>query len=401
MRDVKDSPRAHVRIGYDGKVFKTYRGRLAEERFHTELTLLRYLERRGCDFTPRVLDFNEEELLLVMSNCGQPVKTLTQKKMDDLFEELEAYGVRHGDQAARNVTYDANRGRFCIIDFEFARLVDNKEAPNKRTWTTLHWSGVTDQGPFRKRNDDTFQVFMVDQRGFQQLPDAGEANIDDGDIVFLVSDGMGGATSGDLASQLISGRLREVIPQMYQQASNQYPDRLATLEECFQEVHDKVNALGDKNPHLKGMGATMTLCWFTPENAYFCHIGDTRLYQFRETKLTQLTRDHTRVWEAFHRGELNERECRTHPRGSVLKQAIGAGLQTMEPQLGAEPPNRNDWYLLCSDGLIGGLWHKHLLSAFEGININTTPSSLTEALLKQSLENDGRDNVSLVTLQVV
>ena len=149
------------------------------------------------------------------------------------------------------------------------------------------------------------------------------------------------------------------------------------------------------------MGATMTLCWFTPENAYFCHIGDTRLYQFRETKLTQLTRDHTRVWEAFHRGELNERECRTHPRGSVLTQAIGAGLQTMEPQLGAEPPNRNDWYLLCSDGLIGGLWHKHLLSAFEGININTTPSSLTEALLKQSLENDGRDNVSLVTLQVV
>ncbi len=398
---MKDSPRAQVRIGYDGKVYKTYRGRLAEERFHTELTLLRFLERRGCQFTPRVLDSNEEELLLVMSNCGQPVTSLTQEKMDALFDELESYGVRHGDQAARNVTYDPNRGRFCIIDFEFARLVDGQEAHSKRTWTSLRWSGVTDKGPFRRRNDDTFQVFMVDQRGFQQLPDVGEANIDDGDIVFLVSDGMGGATSGDLASQLITGRLRELIPQMYQQAGNQYPDRLAVLTECFEDVHRKVNGLGDKKAHLKGMGATVTLCWFTQENAYFCHVGDTRLYQYRETELKQLTRDHSRVWEAYHRGELNERECRTHPRRSVLNQAMGAAIQTIEPQLGAEPPNRNDWYLLCSDGLIGGLWHKHLVSAFEGIEPGTTPDALTKSLLEQSLKADGRDNITLVTVQVV
>ena len=72
MRDVKDSPRAHVRIGYDGRVHKTYRGRMAEERYHTEKNLLRFLERRGCDFVPRVLECHDEELLLVMGLVALP-----------------------------------------------------------------------------------------------------------------------------------------------------------------------------------------------------------------------------------------------------------------------------------------------------------------------------------------
>lgn len=394
MKDVKDSPRAHVRIGYDGRVHKNYRGRLAEERYFTEKKILRYLERRGCDFVPRVLECKDDELLLVMSNCGQPVETMTQGKMDSLFDELEGYGVRHADQAARNVTYDARRGRLCVIDFEFADLLVERSAQS--SWSKVQWSGKTDIGRFRKRNDDTFAAFTVDHTGFRKLDDEGEANIQDGDVVFVICDGMGGAQAGDLASEMIVGRLREMIPSTYEQVANHlYPDRLGVLKQCLEQVHEAVNALGGKRDHLTGMGATVTLCWFTPENAYFGHVGDTRLYRSREGKVEQITEDHSRPWQLMQRGEINEREFRTHPRKHVLQQAIGAGLQEVEPMVGSLTLREGDWFLLCSDGLIGGLWQKHVS---EILAKASTPADTTEELLSKSLEEDGRDNIGLVTV---
>lgn len=400
MKEVKDSPRATVRIGYDNRVYKTYRGRLAEERYHNEKKLLSYLERRGCDFVPRVLDSNDDELQLVMSSCGQPVTQMSPEKMDKIFTELEKYGVRHDDQAVRNITYDVHRGRFCVIDFEFAKPVEDL-ATVERGWTRVRWSGKVDKGRFRKRNDDTFLAFTIDEEGFRQLPDSGEADIESGDLVFVVSDGMGGAKAGDLASEMIAGRLREMIPQTYQQAANNfYPDRPGVLEECLQHVHGAVNHLAEKRSHLAGMGATVTVVWFTPENAYYGHAGDTRLYQFRGGDLTQLTEDHALAWQRLQRGEINEREWRSHPRKHILQQAIGAGLQSIEPQIGAFLPRNGDHYLLCSDGLMGGLWDKHVKEILGKGNCDTGPEELTQELLTKSLANDGRDNISLVTIAV-
>ncbi len=400
MKDVKDSPRALVRIGYDTRVYKTYRGRLAEERYHNEKKLLGFLERRGCDFVPRVLDSNDEELLLVMSNCGQPVSQMTQSKMDKIFAELEKYGVRHDDQAMRNITYEPNRGRFCVIDFEFAKALEGNEAVD-RGWSRIRWAGAVDIGRFRERNDDTFLVFTIDEEGFRQLPDEGSADIEDGDLVFVVSDGMGGANSGDLASGMITGRLREMIPQTYQQAANHlYPDRPGVLQECLLQVHEAVNEIAGKKEHLAGMGATVTIFWFTPENAYFGHVGDTRLYRFRRGELEQITEDHSRAWQDLKKGEINEREWRTHPRRHLLQQAVGAGIQSIEPQIGALPPRVGDWFLMCSDGLIGGLWDKHLKRMFEQAKAGTEPGALTGELLAKSLEEDGRDNISLVTIEL-
>lgn len=389
-----------VRIGYDNRVYKTYRGRLAEERYHNEKKLLGFLERRGCDFVPRVLDSNDDELQLVMSNCGQPVTTMTQEKMDKIFGDLESYGVRHDDQAMRNITYDAMRVRFCVIDFEFAKPV-GAEAKVERGWSTVRWSGKVDPGRFRRQNDDTFRAFTIDEEGFRELPETGEASIEDGDLIFVVSDGMGGATSGDLASEMITGRLREMIPQTYQQAANYlYPDRPGVLSECLTQVHTAVNQVGEKKPRLAGMGATVTILWLTPENAYFGHVGDTRLYLMRKGDLEQITDDHCRVWQLYKRGELNERECRTHPRRHILQQAIGAGIKEIDPQIGALPPRAKDRLLLCSDGLIGGLWDKHIKQILGTTTSSATPETITEKLLSQSLAEDGRDNISLVTIEI-
>ncbi len=124
MQEAKDTQRALVRIGYDGRVHKYFRGPKAEERFDTEVKVLRYLEQRECPFVPRVLETDPEKLYLVTSNCGTRVDRISDDKLVSLFAELERYGVRHDDPFLRNVTYRQTDGRFCLIDFEFATILD-------------------------------------------------------------------------------------------------------------------------------------------------------------------------------------------------------------------------------------------------------------------------------------
>lgn len=125
MEDVKDTRRATVRIGYDGRVHKTFRGHFARERFEHEVRVLRFLEARGCDFVPQVIEAEPGELKLVTTNCGQRVDHLSPERQVEIFAELEKFGVRHEDRDLRNITYRISDGRFCIIDFEFATILDD------------------------------------------------------------------------------------------------------------------------------------------------------------------------------------------------------------------------------------------------------------------------------------
>jgi tRNA A-37 threonylcarbamoyl transferase component Bud32 len=129
MHEVKDTRRALVRIGYDGRVHKTFRGHMARERFENETRVLRHLEARGCDFVPRLLSADPEALKIITTNCGRRVDHLPQERVEAVFRELLAFGVRHEDADIRNVTYRLMDGRFCLIDFEFATLIDEPGAP--------------------------------------------------------------------------------------------------------------------------------------------------------------------------------------------------------------------------------------------------------------------------------
>ena len=123
MLNVKDTLRAVVNISYDGRVFKTFRGPKAEERFQNEVKVLRYLEARNCPFVPRLIEVDPTELRIVTTNCGSRVDHLDEARTRELFAELEPYGVRHDDAEMRNITYRQSDGRFCVIDFEFATIL--------------------------------------------------------------------------------------------------------------------------------------------------------------------------------------------------------------------------------------------------------------------------------------
>lgn len=138
MRKLKDTQRSTVRLGYDGKVHKTFRGPQAVQRFENEVRVLRYLEAKACPFVPTLVSVDADSLYMVTTNCGARAEdSISERRTQELFQELEnSYGVRHDDPFARNITYDAHKGRFCIIDFEYAIILETGEGlkqPEART----------------------------------------------------------------------------------------------------------------------------------------------------------------------------------------------------------------------------------------------------------------------------
>lgn len=126
MLKVKDTLRSTVHLTFDGRVMKVYHGPAAEARFDQEVAALRRLEERGCPFVPRLLEADRAELRIVTTNCGGRVERMDDARLQELFRELETYGVRHDDAELRNVTYRQSDGRFCLIDFEFSTLLPAK-----------------------------------------------------------------------------------------------------------------------------------------------------------------------------------------------------------------------------------------------------------------------------------
>lgn len=132
MLQVKDTLRATVHLTFDGRVIKVYHGPNAKERFNREVEILKFLENRGCNFVPKLLEAEPDKLRITTTNCGTRVEYLDEKRRNELFAELENFGVRHDDPDMRNVTYRSSDGRFCVIDFEFAMILpEQKPSPSQ------------------------------------------------------------------------------------------------------------------------------------------------------------------------------------------------------------------------------------------------------------------------------
>lgn len=148
MQEIKDTQRAEVRIGFDGRVHKKYKGPLAKERYENEVRVLEYLAGKGCEFVPKLLEKDSEQLYIVTTNCGAIVNTISSDKEKAIFEELEGFGVRHDDAFMRNITYSAHLGRFCVIDFEFAVILETGEG------LTIQQAEAARRGDYERKTDD-------------------------------------------------------------------------------------------------------------------------------------------------------------------------------------------------------------------------------------------------------
>jgi protein phosphatase len=210
---------------------------------------------------------------------------------------------------------------------------------------------------------------------------------------------MGGGNAGYLASSLILQSLTFLIPKTFKTAAQGlHPDYLELLSSQIKEVHESINEKADSSEELKGMGAPLTLAWFTPDNLYIAHAGDSRLYLHRDGETTQITQDHSFTWRKLNRGEINERQYRTNPKRSVLCEVIGGGHRRVRPDVAAIPYQKGDRFMLCSDGIIDGCWEKHIHKALSE-NTDST-STVADALMTRAVDNDGTDDTTLIVIDI-
>jgi PPM family protein phosphatase len=164
-------------------------------------------------------------------------------------------------------------------------------------------------------------------------------------------------------------------------------------------IHQDLMKMGQSYEECAGMGATLSLGWFTPGWMHFSHIGDSRIYHVPQGgKLIQLTQDHTYVGGLRRAGELTEQQARAHPRRNALQQVLGAGHQFLEPQFGAVPCQPGDRLLFCTDGLIDGLWDRRLEEALLGA---TPVPALAAELVEEAVQISGRDNATAIVVAVL
>jgi len=210
---------------------------------------------------------------------------------------------------------------------------------------------------------------------------------------------MGGARSGEFASRIAVEKITHRMPQGFQfSAGDISPGFTALLTDLFAAIHQDLTKMGRNYEECAGMGATLSLCWFKPGWMYFAHIGDSRIYHLPDgAGLRQLTDDHSHVGWLRRAGRLNEREARVHPRRNALQQSLGAGHQFLEPHIGAVACQPGDRFLVCSDGLVDGLWDRRI----EEVLQTAQPASpLAQSLVEEAVAASGRDNATAIVIEV-
>jgi len=268
----------------------------------------------------------------------------------------------------------------------------------------LQWFGQTDRGHVRKNNEDAFLALQFDAREINYLGKIGEAPTGNVDFVFAVSDGMGGAKAGELASRITVDKITHLLPRAFKQSALGLKTGFEDVfTELFDQVHRALTFLGASDEEVHGMQATLSLCWVTPGWMYFGHIGDSRIYYLPASgkEIKQISHDDTHVGWLFRTGQINEREAHDHPRRTALQKALGGGNQYVDPQVGAVAYETGDMFLLCTDGLAEGLYDSEILELLRRPDATEAAATPAQRLVEVSLERAGRDNTTALVIEML
>jgi PPM family protein phosphatase len=208
--------------------------------------------------------------------------------------------------------------------------------------------------------------------------------------VFIVADGMGGEAGGREAARLAIS----TIKQCFEKGGDSVPDLLkSSITLANRRIHEKGTS-GDLQYHK--MGTTVVVLVVSHNQAYMAHVGDSRIYLYRNSKLKPMTKDHSRIQQMVDDGIISLAEAEDHPDANIIYRALGAKPE-VDPEVRREPFSvlPDDLFLLCTDGLSG------LVGDFEISQIFRRGGSaevLCNNLVSAALNQGGYDNV---TVQVV
>jgi PPM family protein phosphatase len=233
-------------------------------------------------------------------------------------------------------------------------------------------------GLIRSNNEDAYL----------DMPDKG---------LFALSDGMGGAAAGEVAS----GCFIETVTRLFADHSfnpglNPKDSDNLLVEKAFTLSNQRILEHSEQNPEDFGMGCTGELLVFSGRQYAIGHVGDSRVYLSRDRKLQQLTKDQSLVQSWVDQGIMTAEDARYHPRKNIILQALGT-QPMLSPDILTGEAQDHDIFLLCSDGLTDMVEDNAIQ---EVLASRRTLQDKLHALIKAALAAGGKDNVTAVLCEL-
>jgi protein phosphatase len=234
---------------------------------------------------------------------------------------------------------------------------------------------------------DVGQVRSINQDSFLLLPER---------QLFVVADGMGGHQGGEVASRLAV----ETLTSTYHEAS------VDSLADAITAANGQIHETGEGDTTLRGMGTTIVAAAIVPddgapdpttEQLVIASVGDSRAYLFRDGTFTQLTEDHSIVGDLVREGRITEAEAEVHPQRNIVTRVLGV-YPEVEIDMWPVDPVTGDRFVLCSDGLFNEVRADGITSVLRRL---ADPQEAASELVRLANEGGGRDNITVVVLDVV
>jgi len=210
--------------------------------------------------------------------------------------------------------------------------------------------------------------------------------------LFVVADGMGGHAGGDVASAIAAKRIAE--------ADTEYPsvrDAEFSLQQALIAANSLLAETVFEHSELTGMGTTVSSILRVGDQVAVAHIGDSRIYLFRDGELKQITADHTFVQRLVDSGRITPEEAAVHPRRSVLMRVLGDVDAAPEIDTAIFDTKPGDRWMLCSDGLSSYVTDDKMASILATVR---TATGAADRLVKESLDHGAPDNVTVVLVDI-
>jgi protein phosphatase len=234
----------------------------------------------------------------------------------------------------------------------------------------------TDKGMVRDNNQDSYVA----------------CELQDGAVLAIVCDGMGGAAEGALASSEAVKAIKERITERYYGGMTDLSVRtliISSIEYANKQIYD----LSLTNEKYEGMGTTVVAAIVSENFVYIAHAGDSRAYMISDGKPTQLTKDHSVVQRMIENGEITPEEAESHPSKHIITRAMGVDSD-IKVDFCQEPFDEDDILLLCSDGLTNYVDN----SAVTELTEDGCYYDFADRLVNLANQNGGGDNITVVTV---
>lgn len=248
----------------------------------------------------------------------------------------------------------------------------------------IRYAAKTDVGMKRTHNEDYFSLMEDEQ-------------------LFVVADGMGGHSSGEVASRMAA----ETVSEFYQRTKDEDATWPYKMDRSLSYIENrlvcgiklanyKIYEAASKDIRYKGMGTTIVTSLINGDKIYIAHVGDSRCYRFRNNNFVQVTRDHSLLEDYKDaKPDMTEEEERNFPHKNVITRALGM-RDTVQVDVKTEDVMDGDMYVLCSDGLSGMVTDDHLEEILSnGEDLEAIVSEMTD----QANSAGGVDNVTTLLIE--